>query len=46
MDLEKFQFKGINSSAEYCKQTCEKNLQRLGVDYIDLCACTSSIPPP
>ncbi|KAJ9194329.1 hypothetical protein DTO164E3_7435 [Paecilomyces variotii] len=36
MDLEKFQFKGINSSAEYCKQTCEKNLQRLGVDYIDL----------
>ncbi|KAJ9295329.1 hypothetical protein DTO271G3_6152 [Paecilomyces variotii] len=36
MDMEKFQFKGINSSAEYCKQTCEKNLQRLGVDYIDL----------
>ncbi|KAF2727983.1 putative aldo/keto reductase [Polyplosphaeria fusca] len=29
-------FKGINSSAEYCKQACERSLERLGVDYIDL----------
>ncbi|GAE00136.1 aldo-keto reductase, putative [Paecilomyces variotii No. 5] len=36
MDMEKFQFKGINSSAEYCKQKCEESLQRLGIDYIDL----------
>jgi aryl-alcohol dehydrogenase-like predicted oxidoreductase len=26
----------IDSSPEHCRQQCEKSLQRLGVDYIDL----------
>jgi len=30
-------FKHIDSSAEYCKKACEKSLETLGVDYIDLC---------
>lgn len=33
----KFQFKGINSSAEYCRQECEASLKKLGTDCIDLC---------
>lgn len=34
---ENFQLKGFNSSAEYCKKACNDSLERLGVDYIDLC---------
>jgi aryl-alcohol dehydrogenase-like predicted oxidoreductase len=30
-------FKHIDSSAGYCKKACEKSLETLGVDYIDLC---------
>jgi aryl-alcohol dehydrogenase-like predicted oxidoreductase len=35
--MDGMQFKGINSSAAYCKAACEKSLQRLGVQWIDLC---------
>jgi hypothetical protein len=35
--MEEFQFKGINSSGEYCKQACEASLKKLGIEYIDLC---------
>lgn len=35
--MENHQFKGMNSSAEYCKEACDKSLKRLGTDYIDLC---------
>jgi len=31
------QFKGINSSPEYCKEACEESLRKLGIDCIDLC---------
>lgn len=37
IQMEGMQFKGIDSSGEYCKKACEKSLKRLGVDYIDLC---------
>jgi aryl-alcohol dehydrogenase-like predicted oxidoreductase len=37
MDFEKLEFKGIDSSAEYCKQECEASLKKLGVNCIDLC---------
>jgi aryl-alcohol dehydrogenase-like predicted oxidoreductase len=30
-------FRGFDSSAAYCKQACEKSLELLGIDYIDLC---------
>lgn len=36
------QFKGFNSTAEYCKQACEDSLKNLGTDYIDLCEFTSA----
>ncbi len=29
-------FPGLNGKPEYVKQACEKSLQRLGIDYIDL----------
>jgi aryl-alcohol dehydrogenase-like predicted oxidoreductase len=32
-------FKGVDSSAEYCKKECEKSLEKLGVECIDLCKC-------
>jgi len=35
--MENLQFKGINSSAEYCKRACEASLKKLATDYIDLC---------
>jgi aryl-alcohol dehydrogenase-like predicted oxidoreductase len=31
------QFKGIDSSAEYCKKCCNESLEKLGVESIDLC---------
>jgi aryl-alcohol dehydrogenase-like predicted oxidoreductase len=34
---EGLKFLGIDSSAEYCKQACEKSLARLGVESVDLC---------
>ncbi|EED12136.1 aldo/keto reductase, putative [Talaromyces stipitatus ATCC 10500] len=34
--MEGFRFKGINSSADYCKQQCDASLKRLGTDKIDL----------
>jgi len=34
---ENLQLEGIDSSAEYCKKTCDESLKRLGVDCIDLC---------
>ncbi|KAF2259050.1 Aldo/keto reductase [Lojkania enalia] len=34
--MENFQFRGIDSSAEYCKKACEQSLKKLGVDCIDL----------
>jgi aryl-alcohol dehydrogenase-like predicted oxidoreductase len=37
MDMPKFEFKGIDNSAEYCRKACETSLKRLGVDSIDLC---------
>jgi aryl-alcohol dehydrogenase-like predicted oxidoreductase len=30
-------FRKFDSSAEYAKKACEKSLETLGVDYIDLC---------
>lgn len=30
-------FRGFDSFAAYCKQACEKSLELLGIDYIDLC---------
>jgi aryl-alcohol dehydrogenase-like predicted oxidoreductase len=33
------QFKGIDSSAEYCKKCCNESLEKLGIDCIDICAC-------
>lgn len=27
----------VDSTPEYCRKACEKSLQRLGVDSIDLC---------
>lgn len=27
----------FDSSAKYCKEACEKSLETLGTDYIDLC---------
>lgn len=35
--LDGLQFKGINSSADYCRQQCEASLKRLNTDRIDLC---------
>ena len=35
--MEEMQFKGINSSADYCRQQCEASLKRLNTDMIDLC---------
>jgi aryl-alcohol dehydrogenase-like predicted oxidoreductase len=35
--MEGYQFKGINSSADYCRQQCEASLKRLNTDCIDLC---------
>ena len=35
--IENLQFKGIDSSAEYCKRACEASLKKLATDYIDLC---------
>jgi aryl-alcohol dehydrogenase-like predicted oxidoreductase len=35
--MDKMQFKGIDSSGEYCKRACEASLKRLGTDRIDLC---------
>ncbi|KAF2093423.1 putative aldo/keto reductase [Rhizodiscina lignyota] len=34
--MEGVQFRGIDSTAEYCKQECEKSLKKLGIDSIDL----------
>lgn len=31
--------RSIDSSPEYCKEACDKSLQRLGVDHIDLYYC-------
>ena len=31
------QFKGIDSSAEYCKKCCNESLEKLGVGCIDIC---------
>lgn len=35
--MDGMKFKAINSSAAYCKAACEKSLQRLDVQCIDLC---------
>lgn len=35
--IKNTKFKGIDSSAEYCKKACEASLKALGTDYIDLC---------
>jgi aryl-alcohol dehydrogenase-like predicted oxidoreductase len=35
--MEGVHLKGVDTSAEYCKQACAKSMERLGVDYIDLC---------
>ncbi|KAF3388000.1 Aldo-keto reductase yakc [NADP] [Talaromyces pinophilus] len=37
--MEGYQFKGINSSADYCRQQCEASLKRLKTDWIDLYYC-------
>jgi aryl-alcohol dehydrogenase-like predicted oxidoreductase len=29
-------FRGINSTGDYCKTACHETLERLGVDYLDL----------
>ncbi|KAF2650241.1 putative aldo/keto reductase [Lophiostoma macrostomum CBS 122681] len=34
--MEGMKFVGVDSSAEYCRQQCEKSLQKLGVQSIDL----------
>ncbi|KAF2105995.1 putative aldo/keto reductase [Lophiotrema nucula] len=34
--MDGMNFKGIDSSGEYCKKACAKSLERLGVDQIDL----------
>ncbi|KAI9712073.1 MAG: hypothetical protein M1820_001782 [Bogoriella megaspora] len=34
--MENREFKGLDSSAEYCKRACESSLEKLGTDYIDL----------
>ncbi|KAF2470427.1 putative aldo/keto reductase [Lindgomyces ingoldianus] len=34
--MDGMQFKGINSSSEYCRQQCEASLKKLGTDRIDL----------
>jgi len=31
------EFKGVNSSGEYCKRACDASLKKLGTDRIDLC---------
>ncbi|KAL9106238.1 MAG: hypothetical protein Q9227_008706 [Pyrenula ochraceoflavens] len=36
IDMDGLQFKGVNSSAEHCKRSCEASLERLGIDSIDL----------
>jgi len=41
--VEKYKFKGIDSSAENCKQACQTSLKKLGIDCIDLCKCFESI---
>lgn len=35
--MENSDFKGIDSSGEYCKRACEASLKKLGIDSIDLC---------
>jgi aryl-alcohol dehydrogenase-like predicted oxidoreductase len=35
--LDKYVFKGIDSSAEYCKKACAASLDKLGIDCLDLC---------
>lgn len=35
--MEGREFKGIDSSGEYCKKACAQSLEKLGVDCIDLC---------
>jgi len=37
---------GFDSSAAYCKEACEKSLEKLGTDYIDLCKAHLSFPTP
>lgn len=38
--MEGRDFKGIDSSGEYCKKACAQSLEKLGVDCIDLCKST------
>ncbi len=40
--MDGMQFKGIDSTADYCKRACEESLKKLGTDRIDLCMCLPS----